>query len=533
VSINNGAASTKTRDVVLALTAGSNVARMSISNDLSFVNAMQEPYSATKAWTLTDGQGQKTVYVKFFTQYGVASNIVSASINYSTTIGIAEQILDQVAAIRRQIAELFGPQTQQISYPPISESVTQTTPQALQGLQIMSVNPLSKFNLSPVNSSISFFADKLSQLQKTLDTLSVDVSKVQDVKKLSQTELQLQGLTKTILTQEQILQANQLANANQPASAEGLQANTLAQIQGVPLAQLSAEAISKMPSDMVFARTPGGLIDFGSVLSVNANGTAEQKITVVSGKPIELVIKPDQPASRVTGLITSKNLQNAENTLPTQDVVARFFSAALAAATPAPVAQNSSSAGLLVQKFEYAEAKPGVFKAEINAPTTKGEYQIITIIEYEDPSLLPAENSITAVVDPEGYVYSQTSNGKLRIENAAVSIYWLNPDTKEYQLWPADKFFQKNPVVTDDTGRYSFLVPQGTYYLTATAPNYYDFKSDSFSIAGDNGITMNVGLKKKGFLPDWFNWQAVIAILLFVAVVLLAVMVVHFIKGRK
>lgn len=246
---------------------------------------------------------------------------------------------------------------------------------------------------------------------------------------------------------------------------------------------------------------------------------------------MELVIKPDNPASRVSGLMTLKSLAKVENT-NNQNMFAKLFTAALSVANPVPKTP-SSSPGLLVQKFEYVETEQGVFKAEINAPAAEGEYNITTVVQYKDQSLTPTETNLITIVDPEGYIYKQTPDGKLRIENTTVSIYWLNPDTKKYELWPADKFMQKNPILTNDTGKYSFMVPEGKYYLTASATNYRSFKGEPFSIKEDNGVRMDIELKSNSFLPDWFSWEAVIAVLLFAIVVMLGIMFAYFMKGRQ
>jgi hypothetical protein len=491
ILINNGAQSASVRYVVLTLTAGSNVSRMSISNDPNFTNAVQEPFSQTKLWTLTDGQGQKTVYVEFFTSYGVASGTVFATISY--TLSVKE---------------------------PIANFVPEIAPTALQGLKIMSINPLGNFAVAPVKSDVGFFAEKVPQFKKALDGLAINVNAPADIKKLTQTQLYLPGLAQTL-------------------SANSMQVNSLAGIQAIPLAQLSPAALDKIPSNVVFARTAGELIDFSSALAIDNKGNTEQRISTISGKPMELVIKPDAPASRVIGLITLKSLAKIDNNIGQNNpnnplsFVAGFFTAALTSVNTVPIAPDSSQAGLLVQKFNYDETQPGVFKAEINAPTTEGEYQVTTVVQYKDTALTPTKTSLIAVVDPEGYVYQQLSGGKLRIQNATVSIFWLNPDTKKYELWPAEKFLQKNPVVTDDTGKYSFLVPQGTYYLTASALNYSSYKSDKFIIKEDNGVRIDIGLKKQAFLPDWFSWQAVIAVLLLIITILLCVFSVIYVKGRK
>ena len=203
----------------------------------------------------------------------------------------------------------------------------------------------------------------------------------------------------------------------------------------------------------------------------------------------------------------------------------------MSVANPKPAPQSSELSGLIVQKFAYTEVKPGLFTAEINAPTPEGEYEINTIVAYKDQSVIPTETRLTALVDPEGYVYQKISGLQARIANTTVSLYWLNPNTNKYEIWQAGKFMQKNPVITDTTGNYSFLVPSGTYYLTAKAPNYYDYKSESFVIKENNSVAMDIELKAKKV--GWFNWVEVIAISLLVIIVLFCILIMVHIKGRN
>ena len=67
ISINAGASATTTTSVTLTLGAAdsSGVSSMMISNDSAFTGAVFETYSTSKAWTLTSGNGVKTVYAKF------------------------------------------------------------------------------------------------------------------------------------------------------------------------------------------------------------------------------------------------------------------------------------------------------------------------------------------------------------------------------------------------------------------------------------------------------------------------------------
>lgn len=82
--INKDAKSTKTREVELSLKADG-AQYVVISTDTLFLNPL-EVYSATKKWTLTEGDGVKTVYAKFVSQDGLNSDIVSDTIILETAV---------------------------------------------------------------------------------------------------------------------------------------------------------------------------------------------------------------------------------------------------------------------------------------------------------------------------------------------------------------------------------------------------------------------------------------------------------------
>jgi FtsP/CotA-like multicopper oxidase with cupredoxin domain len=89
LQINNGAAVTNSRNVTLNLIAFDPVAgvdTMQFSNDNVLYTA-EEPYATTKAWQLSDGDGFKTVYVRFRDKALPIGNLyppVTASITLAT-----------------------------------------------------------------------------------------------------------------------------------------------------------------------------------------------------------------------------------------------------------------------------------------------------------------------------------------------------------------------------------------------------------------------------------------------------------------
>ncbi len=90
VTINAGAATTNTTSVTLSLGAAdsSGVSNMSVSNDVNFTGAIWENYATTKNWTLTSGNGLKTVYAKFRDTVGNVSAAVSDTITLDTTVAV-------------------------------------------------------------------------------------------------------------------------------------------------------------------------------------------------------------------------------------------------------------------------------------------------------------------------------------------------------------------------------------------------------------------------------------------------------------
>ena len=185
---------------------------------------------------------------------------------------------------------------------------------------------------------------------------------------------------------------------------------------------------------------------------------------------------------------------------------------------------------LLLREFEYQDPDhDGIYTADVTAPVVDGEYEVITVMDYKDVKIGSKEIRLTIVVDPEGYVYSNVLGGELRIKGALVSLHWLNPDTQKYELWPAEKYQQTNPQTTDKTGRYAFLVPEGMYYLTATAPYYSLSQSEAFAVKEGNGIHINIELKSNNWRIYLLDWRT---ILLGITLIALMVLCYFIIRGK-
>ena len=86
ILINGGAEGTQDSEVKLYLFAGGDAEYMQISEDPTFQNASQQPYTPHIHWNLQDSSpGTHTIYIKYLTEGGTASEIITQSINLNQT----------------------------------------------------------------------------------------------------------------------------------------------------------------------------------------------------------------------------------------------------------------------------------------------------------------------------------------------------------------------------------------------------------------------------------------------------------------
>lgn len=54
-------------------------------------------------------------------------------------------------------------------------------------------------------------------------------------------------------------------------------------------------------------------------------------------------------------------------------------------------------------------------------------------------------------------------------KNSTITVYWYDDYEKKFVKWDAEPYGQINPIMTNETGGYSFLLPAGKYYLESRA----------------------------------------------------------------
>jgi hypothetical protein len=272
-----------------------------------------------------------------------------------------------------------------------------------------------------------------------------------------------------------------------------------------PLREFISPSILK---EFVFIKSIDESIDFNISLTVDEKGKPVLKANFITGKKFKFLIKPEKSAKSIKGYIVfkSKKSKQALFKIPAESL---FFKATVLAESlekSIPVEEK-----LVLVEFEYKDDdRDGIWKAEVQMPNVEGEYEIITVIDYEDVKRVI---KLIAIVDPEGYVYEKYNDKEIRIHGAVVSLFWLNPETKKYELWPANEYNQENPQITDVSGGYAFLVPPGYYYLKVEAPGYLPYIGKPFYVKEGSGVHFNIELKSKYWVLKIIDWKTILLIM--------------------
>lgn len=106
VSINGGAATTNAREVNLSFNGGSDATRLAVSNSPAFEASSLDTYVGSKSWTLSEGEGTKMVFARFYNSCGLTTQVVSAKIEYKKVatdsdgrvLGVSTTLVDELIA---------------------------------------------------------------------------------------------------------------------------------------------------------------------------------------------------------------------------------------------------------------------------------------------------------------------------------------------------------------------------------------------------------------------------------------------------
>ncbi len=399
----------------------------------------------------------------------------------ASSLDTAKEVLLQIA---KQLFPVFfqAPEPAEIAKTELERFVPLQTPLVFTGQwQLFPSNPIREFVLKPLPENILRLARAFPQLGTLFK--SVGLTRFQDLGKLAKLKLALPGLGEVLA-----LPAG-LKNLSIPSQ----------------LAELSSQFKAKIPSDILFAATADGKIDLGAKAQITKTGELETRVRATAGKTITLALRPAGKPVAIKGYVIFK-----KRISPISPI------SLIGPIKVALAAESEIETALVLQEFEFTdEDGDGVYLANIDSPLVAGDYEILTLLSYQEGDELVTKTlKLITVIDPEGYIYELRDNRELRISGAIVELNWLNPETKAYESWPAADFAQENPQTTPVTGEYSFLVPPGFYSLKITVPGYSDYEGKPFEVREGGSVHENIALTSGLTFWRLIDWRTLAIIFL-------------------
>lgn len=467
---------------------------------------------------------------------------------------VADNVSEIASSVSNSVLNFFKPRPKPAKTKIIVQ-IPKSTPISFNAKwNLLPVKAIHEFVFAPLPYEIRTLASKFPALDNTLK--NVGVKRFTDIDKLTNVTLNIPSLAEELnrtIKNVGVKNLNDLNNLNGvDLSVPGfsnlngkittnLGVGKIALVKGLPIANFSLSAKNNLPTEFVFARASGELVDLNVALSIGDKGKVNQTISTLPGKMLRLVVKPISKVRSVTGYFVFKSAtpritQNkisrssltASALFSVDDLVEQVSSNSTYPPAPFPRNGENSKAlsfgegtggvipiekKLVLSTFEYTDPdNDGIYTADVATPAVPGEYEIITIIDYIDPVLGIRRMSMITVVDPEGYIFEKNNGKETRIPSAIVSLYYLNTVLKKYELWKAFDYQQDNPQITDVRGTYSFLVPGGSYYFEVEAPGYDSHKGKVFVVAEGSGIHQNIELKSSGRWFSALDWRTTLLI---------------------
>lgn len=108
-----------------------------------------------------------------------------------------------------------------------------------------------------------------------------------------------------------------------------------------------------------------------------------------------------------------------------------------------------------------------------------------------------ADNKTTTQLLPIHVLQGGTviSAGK-PVSGAKLTVYYFNQSLNTFAIWDGKAYAQQNPIITSDTGNYSFTLPKGSYYVEVVKPGYKRLVTDIFTFSGTTTLNNDFVIRK-------------------------------------
>ncbi len=170
------------------------------------------------------------------------------------------------------------------------------------------------------------------------------------------------------------------------------------------------------------------------------------------------------------------------------------------------------------QKVEFkGPNKEGNYIASFITPKQEGYYKLLVNIYYKNFASKKLDLEIN--IKDKGTIKERFLFIIERpISNAFVYLYKFNEEKKNFELWNAKDYLQENPQITDKNGKYSFIVPEGFYYLEVRKSGYLPFKTKVFK--ADDGDLLNFEIELTSIYNIILFIVAIVSILILISVII-------------
>jgi len=170
------------------------------------------------------------------------------------------------------------------------------------------------------------------------------------------------------------------------------------------------------------------------------------------------------------------------------------------------------------------------YQADIILPLQEGLQPIyILVLNFKEGTLDKIEGNI--LIEPFGVIKAenpsltkgsavQAAEDQKPIYLAKVTLYQYDKNSRDWQVFQALKYSQRNPIYSNPQGQYGFLVPRGKYFVQIERENYETLKTKEFETE-KNFVNQDIILKylaKPGLLERIYWKRVAIALILILLV---------------
>ncbi len=257
-------------------------------------------------------------------------------------------------------------------------------------------------------------------------------------------------------------------------------------------------------------------------------------VSGLSGQEVSLFIKPQGDVLGIAGQILYDNATAKVESEKETDILSYQYLIDILKPTAAFAQEETQTrdninqtGGWKIKEFYYNdEDNNGIYKAQIKLPGSESNYTIRTLIAYENGNIKSIDTPL--IVNSHGYVYQDAKIGMIRVSEAKITLFKLNEQTKQYEIFESSSYNKENPQTTNQDGTYSFLAAKGTYRIKVQAKDYKDYISKEFSIKDGEPINFNIELKRK------FDWIRALefALIILVAIGIVSISSIFFYARR-